>query len=557
MAGTDTSLMRLAEDICEETTSEYLQSILDQTVEFEEIRTHLMRAITASIALENGVRNKELGKLAMPKSLPPAQVAQVLLSRRHIVRVSLTGRMNESEFDMLCVYMDQGSEAGTYVQSEMEIERMILRLAPHMSGAGVKDTMRLLLIQAPFVAVERDPNLIPVANGIFNHATKQLEPFTPDRVFLMKTPIVYNEHATSPVITHEDGTRWDVDSWMAELHDDPDVVNVYWELLSAVVRNNVAWDKAAFLHSPYGSNGKGTIAALMRELVGEDHAATVQLTEFSDRFALGGLTRARAIITDENDVGGYSERSSKFKAVVTGDKFTIERKHKDPGDISFRGMVIECINDFPKARDKSDSFARRQLFVPFDKRFEGRERKYIKNDYIHRRDVLEYVLKKVLFMNHTTLSEPLACQNLKAEYRRENDSVRDFWTTFSDEFVWDLLPLGFLYDLYKSWYARVAPRGTVLSQTAFTQSLRQVLDGSIQWDLDSPDKKHRPADKMTALEPLISEYDLERWGNRHYKGNDFNKRNIQVHFAVSYRGVVRRTPADSSASSADDSQPTP
>ncbi len=52
---------------------------------------------------------------------------------------------------------------------------------------------------------------------------------------------------------------------------------------------------------------------------------------------------------------------------------------------------------------------RRLLVVPFDKRFEGCERKYIKNDYLHRKEVLEYVLFHVLReMDYYELSVPEA-----------------------------------------------------------------------------------------------------------------------------------------------------
>lgn len=62
----------------------------------------------------------------------------------------------------------------------------------------------------------------------------------------------------------------------------------------------------------------------------------------------------------------------------------------------FRGFMVQCINELPRMKDKSDSFYRRQLFVPFNKSFTGIAREYIKDDYVRRKDVLEYVLHKVL-----------------------------------------------------------------------------------------------------------------------------------------------------------------
>lgn len=535
------------EQICAETTREYLDEVRGTDVELEVMRTELLRRTEARVHLQNLARPKGWARLAAPSTLKPSEVAAVLIDRRRLVRVSLTGKSHEDEFDLLTLYSDDPADPtwGTYFDSEDAVGRLILRLAPHMPGTAVKDTLRILRAVAPFVPVCSAPNLVAVGNGVVDTETMTLAPHSPDTVFLTKIPWDWDPAAPSPSYTMpEDGQPWTFDWQIEQMHDDPEVQQVLWEILSAAVRNNVRWDKAAFFYSPFGSNGKGTIAAVVRSLLGEDNCASIQLTEFADRFALGLLTRARAIVTDENDVGSYSERSSKFKAVVTGDKFTIERKHKDPGDIVFRGMVIECINDFPRAKDKSDSFARRQLFVPFDKRFEGVERKYIKSDYIRRPEVMRYVLRRCLEMKHTELSEPAACKALKETYRRENDSVREFWGEFADEFVWDLLPTPFLFDLYKAWFAQVNPGGGRISQTAFTQSLRQVLEGDTVWDFSDPLRKTRTSTRMSRPEHLIATYDLERWMNPVYRvkgGGDPDKLCLPA-TADRYRGVVRRAP---------------
>ncbi len=67
----------------------------------------------------------------------------------------------------------------------------------------------------------------------------------------------------------------------------------------------------------------------------------------------------------------------------------------------------QCNNEMPKVRDRSESYYRRCLMVPFSHSFTGNERSYIKNDYITRQDVLEYVLWSVLNMaEYYELDEP-------------------------------------------------------------------------------------------------------------------------------------------------------
>ena len=65
------------------------------------------------------------------------------------MRVSLTGKASEDEFDLLCVYSDSGPTEGLYVDSGDAIGRLITERAPHMGGTAVKDTLRLLKQDAP------------------------------------------------------------------------------------------------------------------------------------------------------------------------------------------------------------------------------------------------------------------------------------------------------------------------------------------------------------------------------------------------------------------------
>ena len=129
----------------------------------------------------------------------------------------------------------------------------------------------------------------------------------------------------------------------------------------------------------------------MRRLAGEGTYASIPLTAFFQEFHLEPLIKANAVIVDENSVGIFIDSADNFKAAVTGDVILANRKQKTPVALRFRGMIIECVNEIPRVRDRSVSFMRRLLFVPFKKCFTGAERKYIKYDYLHRKEVLEYV----------------------------------------------------------------------------------------------------------------------------------------------------------------------
>ena len=96
-------------------------------------------------------------------------------------------------------------------------------------------------------------------NGLYDYRNKILMDFDPGLVFTSKIGTDFVKDAPNPIIRNdEDGTDWDVVSRMDELSDDPEVVELLWQVLGAVVRPNVDWNKSAWLYSTLGNNGKGT-----------------------------------------------------------------------------------------------------------------------------------------------------------------------------------------------------------------------------------------------------------------------------------------------------------
>ncbi len=396
------------------------------------------------------------------------------------------------------------------------------------------------------VGATDDKDLIAVNNGIFHYDTKELEAFTPDYVFLTKSCVNYNPNAVSPIITMPNGEDWEVETWMSDLNDDPAIVNLFWEITSALLRPHVRWNMGAFLMSSTGANGKGTLVEMWRSLLGDEAHCSIALTDFSERFALTQLIGKSAIITDENDVGGYLDKAANLKAVITSDMVYIDRKNKDPIKYRPHLFVVQCLNDLPRIKDKSDSFFRRQLFIPMTKCFTGIEIPEIKNDYLHREEVLEYVMKKALETNFYKLSEPESCKIALEEYKEYNDPVRQFWNELRDEFKWDLLPFPFLYDLFTAWFRKNNPSGTVIGKSTFTNDLLAVIRNDRNWFCEDKRKQIRVSqNNMNGPEPLIVEYDLKEWMSTTHKGRNKDLLAIPV-LADRYRGILRIGSTDDS-----------
>ena len=511
----------------------------------QDVEFHLLNRINNRLISENtqyGLKGSRAYQTL--RTLTPAVIAGCMLKRNRIVRIMLSEKNTDPNYDVLAVYMDHGPNTGIYVTDEVSIRVLAREYNFSISPKELDHVIDMLADNAPRVMVSANRDLIAVNNGIFDYKTKTLLPFTPEIVFTAKSAVNYNENAVNPVIHNDtDGTDWDIESWMADLNDDPEIVTLLWEILSAIIRPNVAWDKTAWFLSEVGNNGKGTLLTLMRNLCGERAWTSIPVADFGKDFHLEPLIRTNAVLVDENDVGEYVDRAANLKAVITNDVILINRKNKTPIAYQFRGFMVQCVNDTPRFRDKSGSLYRRQLIIPFDKSFTGAERKYIKQDYMHRTEVLEYVLYRVLSGNFYELSEPATVRAALHQYKIENDPVRAFAEEFLDRVVWDLLPWRFLYALYRAWLTKDQPSNPPLGYNKFVKHLTLILQEAVGegegygWFVTPA--AVRTKNRILGEEPLAVEYNLDQWFDIQPVNGSIRKVGTPHNIPVSTRGLLR------------------
>lgn len=456
------------------------------------------------------------------KTLKPFQVARILLVLHKVVNID-TGKADVTKDDnenfLLGVYNETGKEEerGLYLTGTEVVRLLAREYKPSLNNKEFAEMISYLHDYAQTVRRCEKEYYVPVKNGVFNKITKQLEPFTPKLVFLSKTNVDYNPNAKNIVIHNdEDGTDWDFDSWLPDLFNNSKGLTLLMlQIIGASLQPMHNWGKAVFFFNTKGNGGKGTICSLIRNILGFHNCASIQLVDMAKRFDMGQIIGKQAIITDENDVGAFVESANAFKCLVTHDPVKIERKYKDPISYIFMGFIIQCFNDLPKSKDKTDSFYRRQLFVPFPKSFTGAERKYIKDDYLKRKEVLEYVQYKVLNMDYDELSEPEECRDLLSEYKTLNDPIRDCLEEILPEIANDVVPTQFIYDVYKSWYRKNVDGGKPKSNREFMKPLREFIESDgAKYGFEIEDRKQTCSfDKQ---EDLISFYKLEDWRSSIY-----------------------------------------
>ena len=519
-----------------ELTKEYLDlAVAAGLTDIKTIAHELLVATNRSISTMSSDKKKTLQRLSF------AQVGECLIRIHNVVNLSLDDTDDASERStLLAVYMEYGKEEGLYHFdiSDTAIKKMINQYSFSAKKNDQNEVLNYLRVHAPVKKRNSDCDLIAVKNGIFDFRRKVLIPL--DYVFTTKLKVNYNPNAVNVIIHNsDDGTDWDFDSWIMEVADDKEIAEVLMQVISASVRPKVPFNKAVFFYSRKGNNGKGTICQLIRNLWGTENCCSLSVADFDKDFMLTPILNASVVLGDENPVGYTLDNADKFKQCITHDPVEINIKFQQPKKYTFWGLIIECINEILRFKDKTGSMARRELIIPFSKSFTGAERKYIKTDYIARKEVLEYVLFKALNMNFYDFSEPQACKEALMDQREMNDPVRQFWTELHDQFVWDLLPTEFLYELFKAWIKKNIPNCHIKGKRGFIDELADIVGEDPNWQYTGRSQVRVTKAMADTPEPLIATYDLVDWKNPNYTGADLSRICMPV-FKDKYTGLTRR-----------------
>ena len=536
--------LRERDTLIMEATHAFLESLNpDDYKSLSEIGDELFATVNAQIKAENIVRltmgEKAFRTITM---LANSQIGDIILATQNVKRIAGAGLDQDAKYDRLAIYSGYGANAGLYVPDMDQIRKNIKEISYTISDRSINEVISHVYTYADRVEISKDPDKIAVNNGIFDFKSKTLGSFDPQYIFTAKIPVDYNPAAEDVEIVNPDGSIWTVESWMASLSDEPEVVQLLWQGVTALIRPNVPWDKALFLINSRGCNGKGTYLAMLRELAGSS-ASSVSLKTLGQKFGAASLYGKTAILSDENDTAAIVEDAETFKGIITHDIINVEQKHKDSFSYRFPGIAVFCANSLPRFRDDSKSIYRRMLAIPFSANFfENGENKAIKADYIHRRETLEYVLKRALHMDDYEFTVPDICKVTLDDVRIENDMVMQFLHEVLPHYSWDLLPFSLLYQTYLSYLRANNPSARALGRNKFIDKVVDLLEEKdYGFYCDDKKKPISVGDLMQGPEQMIAAYNVLDWRNPTYTGSDMSKICSPI-LATAYRGIVRKVP---------------
>lgn len=213
-----------------------------------------------------------------------------------------------------------------------------------------------------------DPrNLLPCANGILDVTTYELHPHTPALFAPYALPYNFDPHPPKPV------------EWFAFLDsiwpDDPDAIAAVQEMFGYLLSGGTSQQKMFMLVGPKRS-GKGTIARVLRAMMGDANVAGPTLSSLATNFGMQSLIdRPLAIVSDarlsgRSDAGVIVER---LLSITGEDVLTVDRKNRDAWIGQLPTRIVMLTNELPRLTDTSGALASRFIVLTMQNSFYGRE----------------------------------------------------------------------------------------------------------------------------------------------------------------------------------------
>ncbi|OUB74549.1 DNA primase [Bacillus thuringiensis serovar zhaodongensis] len=329
-----------------------------------------------------------------------------LINEHHICKIT----------NILHIYKD-----GVYSDKQEDIEEAMIKHIPALKRMQRQETLAYLQLKAKHKNFASTKYVV-VKNGVFNLETWQLEDFTPEIITRNKIPVAYIPDAYYKV----------TDKTLNKIAvNDKTIRSILEEILGYILfrRNEFA---ATFILTGNGSNGKSSYLKIIRQLVGEENASSLDLNELDQRFKTAELFGKLANIGD--DIGkGYIKESSVFKKLSTGETLNVERKGKDPFDFTNYAKLIFSANEMPRINDFTDGLGRRLQIVPFKAKFTPEDEDYdpFITDKLLSDESMQYILLLALkslkrLLEEKKFTKSKAVEEELVKYQEENNPIISF-----------------------------------------------------------------------------------------------------------------------------------
>ncbi len=216
------------------------------------------------------------------------------------------------------------------------------------------------------------------------------------------------------------------------LYDDLSKIEPLQEYFGYALTNSCREEKMLFLVGERGAvggmNGKSVTLDCLEGLLGRDNVSALSLRQIGNDHYTPQLLFKMLNRSTENDTQKMNE--AVLKIHTSGEPVEADKKFKDPFRFSNTAKFAFCINNLPHVSDKTDSFYRRLLLIPFNRKITNEERNKNLAKQIISEDlsgILNWALEGLMRLeSQNGFSVSRQVSEALESYRRENNSALNF-----------------------------------------------------------------------------------------------------------------------------------
>jgi len=300
--------------------------------------------------------------------------------------------------------------------------------------------------------LDQNPNIINLDNGIIDmHDWREtgiltLKKHAPEYLSSIRIPVKYDPSADCPKIK-----QFLIDILPADCQD------LIYEIIGHLLFPDCRFQKA-FMFTGQGSNGKSVILAMIEHFIGTKNTSSVSLQDLSDNKFRAAELSGKLVNIFPDISSKFMEESALFKAMVSGDRITVERKGQNPFQIKNTARLMFSANDIPRSKDNSYAFFRRWIIIKFSASFPEGDPRRDENllskitTPVEMSGLLNMALEGFARLcTNRSFSQPDSIIIELEKYKIDNDTVKQFVPECCNVLEGAFEEKSKLYDAFKKW----------------------------------------------------------------------------------------------------------
>jgi putative DNA primase/helicase len=223
------------------------------------------------------------------------------------------------------------------------------------------------------------------------------------------------------------------------------------EFAGYALTTDTSLETAIWLYGPSGS-GKSTIIAGLQAMMG-NRVGILGLADIErSQFALTNILGKTLLVSTENPRASMSS-SHVLNALISGEPIVLDRKFRDPIEVTPRAKVIWAMNELPKIKNPSNGLFRRIKIVRFPPLPEDHRDPKLKEAISQEgAGILNWAIEGLIrFRNRGEFLNPQSVIDETSQFQAASDNAAEFVADMCVKGLGNQERAGKLYQAYKDW----------------------------------------------------------------------------------------------------------